>query len=64
MDRRIAGLDLGVAAVDTAVILDEAGTEPARGRVRPTRASSGELREVALADAETGTVVEVVIEPT
>jgi Transposase len=53
-----------VASDHTAVVLDETGAELARRRVRPVRASLEALRQAALAGAETGTVVEVVIEPT
>jgi hypothetical protein len=64
VQRRIVGLDLGVATDHTAVILDQTGAELGRRRVRPTRASLEALREVALAGAQTETVLEVVIEPT
>jgi len=58
------GLTWGVATDHTAVILDQTGAELGRRRVRPTRASLEALREVALAGAQTETVLEVVIEPT
>jgi transposase len=64
VQRRIVGLDLGVATDHTAVILDESGTELARRRVQPTRSSLESLRDAALAGADAGTAVEVVIEPT
>src|SRR4029453_16302885 len=64
MQRRIVGLDLGVASDHTAVILDQTGAELGRRRVRPTRASLGALREAALTGAEAGVTVEVVVEPT
>lgn len=64
MQRRIVGLDLGVATDHTAVILDQTGAELGRRRVRPTRASLEALRALALAGAEAGVAVEVVIEPT
>lgn len=64
MQRRIVGLDLGVATDHTAVVLDESGRELARRRVQPTRANLEALRTVALAGAEGQTVVEVVMEPT
>lgn len=64
MQRRIVGLDLGVATDHTAVILDQTGAEFGRRRVRPTRASLKALQKMALAGAQTETVVEVVIEPT
>lgn len=64
MERRIVGLDLGVATDHTAVIIDGAGAELGRRRVRPTRASLEALRTAALAGAPEGTRVEVVIEPT
>jgi transposase len=64
MQRRIVGLDLGVATDHTAVILDQTGAELGRRRVRPTRAPLEGLRALALAGAEAGVAVEVVIEPT
>ncbi len=64
MERRIVGLDLGVATDHTAVIMDGEGRERGRRRVRPTRTSLEALLAVALAGAAEGTVVEVVIEPT
>src|SRR4051794_5334749 len=45
MERRIIGLDLGVATDHTAVVLDEAGTQLARRRAQPTRASLEGLRK-------------------
>ncbi len=64
VQRRIVGLDLGVATDHTAVVVSESGVELARRRAQPTRASLEQLREVALSGAAEGTVVEVVIEPT
>jgi transposase len=64
MQRRIVGLDLGVATDHTAVILDQTGAELGRRRVRPTRASLEALRAAALAGAQADITVEVVIEPT
>ena len=64
MERRIVGLDLGVATDHTAVMMDEGGSERGRRRVRPTRKSLEALLASALAGAGEGTVVEVVIEPT
>jgi transposase len=64
VQRRIVGLDLGVATDHTAVIVDQTGAELGRRRVRPTRASLEALRAAALNGAEAATVVEVVIEPT
>jgi transposase len=64
VQRRIIGLDLGVASDHTAVILDQSGAELGRRRVRPVRASLEALRQAALAGAQPATVVEVVIEPT
>jgi transposase len=64
VQRRIVGLDLGVATDHTAVILDQTGAELGRRRVRPVRASLEALREAALTGAPPETVVEVVIEPT
>lgn len=64
MQRRIVGLDLGVATDHTAVVLDESGAELARRRVQPTRACFEALRAVALSGADEATTLEVVMEPT
>src|SRR5260370_5943826 len=64
MERRIVGLDLGVATDHTAVIMDGEGRERGRRRVRPTRTSLEALLAVALAGAAGGTVVEGGMQPT
>lgn len=64
MERRIIGLDLGIATDHTAVVLDETGAQLARRRVHPTRDSFEALREVALAGAASDVKLEVVMEPT
>lgn len=64
MERRIVGLDLGIATDHTAVVLDETGAQVARRRVQPTRDSFEALREVALAGVAADVKVEVVMEPT
>lgn len=64
MDRRLVGMDLGIASAHTAVVLDGSGTVVARRRAYPTVESFAMLEAAALADAAPGTRLEVVIEPT
>jgi transposase len=62
--RRIVGLDLGVATAHTAQVLDEQLQVVCKRRVVPTVAGFAALEAAALAGAEAGTRLEVVIEPT
>lgn len=62
--RRIVGLDLGVATAHTAQVLDEQLKVVCKRKVTPTVAGFGALEAAALAGAEEGTRLEVVIEPT
>ena len=62
--RRIVGIDLGVTSAHTVVVIDETTTVMCRRRCRPTRESLETIEQAALAGAEEGTVLEVVIEPT
>jgi transposase len=64
MDRRVLGIDLGIASAHTAVVVDATGQVLARRRATPTVDSFGVLEAAALAGAEPGTRLEVVIEPT
>lgn len=62
--RRIVGLDLGVASRHTAHVLDEQGQVVAKRRVEPTVDGFTTLEWAALAGADPMTRLEVVIEPT
>jgi transposase len=62
--RRIVGLDLGVATAHTAQVLDEQLQVVCKRKVVPTVTGFGALEAAALAGAEEGTRLEVVIEPT
>ena len=64
MQRRILGVDLGVATDHTVVVLDETGAQLARRRAQPTRDSLEALEAVALAGADKGVRLEVVMEAT
>jgi transposase len=62
-ERRLLGIDLGIASAHTTVVLRADGTEVCRRRSVPTIQSLGELEAAALRDAPEGTRLEVVIEP-
>lgn len=62
--RRLVGMDLGIASSHTVRVLDEAGREVCRRRCVPTVASLEAIEAAALAGAEAGTRLEVVFEPT
>ncbi len=64
MQRRIIGMDLGVASAHVAVVCDETGAVLARRRCRPTVASFDALEALALKGAGDNVALEVVIEPT
>ncbi|HEX9124632.1 MAG TPA: transposase [Actinomycetota bacterium] len=63
-ERRIVGLDLGIASAHTAVVLRADGTEACRRRCSPTVESFTELEAAALEGAPEGTRLEIVVEPT
>jgi transposase len=63
-ERRIAGIDLGIASAHTVVVLTGDGTEVCRRRCVPTAESLGWIEQQALEGAPEGTVLEVVLEPT
>jgi transposase len=63
-ERRIIGLDLGIASEHTARILTGDGTLVAKRRAVPTVESLERLEQVALDGAPSGTAIEVVMEPT
>jgi transposase len=62
-ERRLLGIDLGIASAHTAVALRTDGSEVARRRCVPTVESLSEVEAAALRDAPEGTRLEVVIEP-
>src|SRR6266568_3620298 len=63
-ERRIAGIDLGIASAHTVVVLTGEGTEVCRRKCVPTAESLGWIEQQALEGAPEGTVLEVVLEPT
>lgn len=64
MDRRLVGIDLGIASAHTVRVLDASGREVCRRRCEPTTAGFGLVEQAALAGAAAGARLEVVIEPT
>jgi transposase len=62
--RRLVGIDLGIASAHTVRVLDGGGREVCRRRCEPTVASLTVIEQAALAGAPDGTRLEVVIEPT
>ena len=63
-DRRLVGIDLGIASAHTVRVLDEGGETVAKRKCWPTAASLGDVETAALAGAEKGTRLEVIMEPT
>ena len=63
-ERRIIGLDLGIASEHTARVLDGQGQLLAKRKAVPTVESLTTLEQAALEGAPARTVLEVVIEPT
>lgn len=63
-DRRLVGIDLGIASAHTVRVLDGNGTTVAKRRAWPTVESLAEVERVALAGTAAGSRLEVVIEPT
>jgi transposase len=64
VDRRLVGIDLGIASAHTVRVLDGGGREVCRRRCEPSVASLTVIEQAALAGAADGTRLEVVIEPT
>jgi len=62
--RRLVGIDLGIASAHTVRVLDSAGREVCRRRCEPSVASLTLIEQAALAGAPEGTRLEVVMEPT
>ena len=63
-ERRLVGIDLGIASDHTVRVLDGHGGEVCRRRARPTVDSLAAVEAAALCGAAAGTRLEVVIEPT
>ncbi|GAA4263891.1 IS110 family transposase [Dactylosporangium darangshiense] len=64
VQRRLAGIDLGIASAHTVRVLDDSGREVCRRRCEPSVASLTVIEQAALAGAPRGTRLEVVMEPT
>jgi transposase len=64
VQRRLVGIDLGIASAHTVRVLDEGGREVCRRRCEPSVASLAGIEAAALAGAVAGTRLEVVFEPT
>jgi hypothetical protein len=63
-ERRLVGIDLGIASAHTAQVLRAAGSKVCRHHCWPRLDSLLELEQAALAEAPEGTRLEVVMEPT
>ena len=64
VQRRLVGIDLGIASAHTVRVLDEGGREVCRRRCEPTVAGLTAIEAAALAGAAPQTRLEVVVEPT
>jgi transposase len=64
VERRLVGIDLGIASAHTVRVLDGAGREVCRRQTGPTVAELSRIEDAALAGAGAGTRLEVVMEPT
>ena len=63
-DRRLVGVDLGIASAHTVRVLDGHGNVVAKRRAWPTVESLSDIERAALAGTAEGTRLEVVMEPT
>jgi len=63
-DRRLVGIDLGIASAHSVRVLDGEGDTIAKRKVLPRVESLTGLEHVALEGTPPGTRLEVVIEPT
>ena len=63
-DRRLVGIDLGIASAHTVRVLDGEANTIAKRKAWPTVESLGEIEAAALAGCSAGTRLEVVMEPT
>jgi transposase len=62
--RRLVGIDLGIASAHTVRVLDGEGNTIAKRKAWPTTESLGEVEAAALVGCPEGTRLEVVVEPT
>lgn len=62
--RRLVGIDLGIASAHTVRVLDEGGETVAKRKCWPTVDSLGDVETAALAGCVEGTRLEVIMEPT
>ncbi len=62
--RRLVGIDLGIASAHTVRVIDETGETLAKRKCWPTAESLGQIETSALAGAAEGTRLEVIMEPT
>lgn len=62
--RRLVGIDLGIASAHTVRVLDGEGATVAKRKAWPTVHSLSEVETAALAGCPAGTRLEVVVEPT
>ena len=63
-DRRLVGIDLGIASAHAVRVLNGEGVTLAKRKAVPTVASLTEIEIVALQNAPAGTRLEIVMEPT
>jgi transposase len=63
-DRRLVGIDLGIASAHTVRVLDGDGKTVAKRKAWPTVESLAEVETAALVGCAEGTRLEVVVEPT
>jgi transposase len=63
-DRRLVGIDLGIASAHTVRVLDAEGNTVAKRKAWPTVESLSEIESAALAGCSAGTRLEVIVEPT
>ncbi len=63
-DRRLVGIDLGIASAHTVRVLDGEGNTIAKRKAWPTVESLSDMEAAALAGCPAGTRLEVVMEPT
>lgn len=63
-DRRLVGIDLGIASAHTVRVLDGTGATVAKRKAWPTVESLTDVEAAALAGCPDGTRLEVVMEPT
>jgi transposase len=63
-DRRLVGVDLGIASAHTVRVLDGEGNTVAKRKAWPTVEGRSEIETVALRGCWAGTRLEVIVEPT